>query len=549
MEYSERLTALKKAYADIILNTAKEAAARVMVSERKVVRFQRELVSTKEESLRMLLRLKQMLDSKVREADTTSFIQKKKIEELEAQLQEAEEIVRDLREELRDVQPTLEKVKNNLMHPLDKQNVEDEAAPQENIVINDQFDPCRSLYYEPNLQFESVSTHDVKDSIVNGSNESCKSCLSYDHTNNCHIHNPDFASIVIRRRAPDLCRNGCTQRIHTFERSLFGRNISLSGNADDVQNETLIRRGEDSQEVKGTKKTDTKNDVISQAEKLGELKVASADADLVKLPFCKKKRTSFGIQNGTSKEEVLAKLPICRKKRRIKRRKQLESRFSESDQVEETKASCFSCTNSSLYASDTNDPSKENSSKVCENEAQKDMMSPSAKVPTETTVMNKLSGSQNDAKKEKGLLKSGCSWDEMSDNKERFHKSYLTGQESLSMERLEVPAFRANFEAANQLSDKQDLKASDRDEKVSCQPANNRLLKYTFQRKRKDTQSSPDVDCSLEESSLKKKCEVKQNEHVKPQKSCSITESSRDSRQLAQVARQLISLSEKKWWQ
>jgi hypothetical protein len=59
------LTALKKAYAEIILNTAKEAAARIMVSEKKALRFQQELFSTKEEALRMLLRLKQMLDSKV----------------------------------------------------------------------------------------------------------------------------------------------------------------------------------------------------------------------------------------------------------------------------------------------------------------------------------------------------------------------------------------------------------------------------------------------------------------------------------------------------
>jgi len=65
LRFDQKLTALKKAYADIILNTAKEAAARIMVSERKASRFQQELVSTKDEALRMLLRLKQMFDSKV----------------------------------------------------------------------------------------------------------------------------------------------------------------------------------------------------------------------------------------------------------------------------------------------------------------------------------------------------------------------------------------------------------------------------------------------------------------------------------------------------
>ncbi|KAG4377571.1 hypothetical protein AAZX31_18G142500 [Glycine max] len=55
----------KKAYTDIILNTTKEAMARIMVSERKATCFQQELISTKEEALRKLLRLKQMFDSKM----------------------------------------------------------------------------------------------------------------------------------------------------------------------------------------------------------------------------------------------------------------------------------------------------------------------------------------------------------------------------------------------------------------------------------------------------------------------------------------------------
>lgn len=57
--------ALKTAYAEIILNTAKEAAARIVISEKKAFRYQQELFAAKEEGLRMLLRLKQMLDSKV----------------------------------------------------------------------------------------------------------------------------------------------------------------------------------------------------------------------------------------------------------------------------------------------------------------------------------------------------------------------------------------------------------------------------------------------------------------------------------------------------
>ena len=59
------MLALKKAYANIILNTGKEAAARIMASERRAVQFQQELASAKDEALRMLVRLKQMIDAKV----------------------------------------------------------------------------------------------------------------------------------------------------------------------------------------------------------------------------------------------------------------------------------------------------------------------------------------------------------------------------------------------------------------------------------------------------------------------------------------------------
>lgn len=61
----QKMAALKRAYAEIILNTAKEAAARILVSERKAVSLQQDLHNSKEEALRMLLRMKQMMESKV----------------------------------------------------------------------------------------------------------------------------------------------------------------------------------------------------------------------------------------------------------------------------------------------------------------------------------------------------------------------------------------------------------------------------------------------------------------------------------------------------
>lgn len=69
----QKLAALKKAYADIILNIAKEAAARILISERKTLRFQQDVFDAKEEALNMLLRLKKVMDSKVCCHDSAVF--------------------------------------------------------------------------------------------------------------------------------------------------------------------------------------------------------------------------------------------------------------------------------------------------------------------------------------------------------------------------------------------------------------------------------------------------------------------------------------------
>ncbi|KAG4932727.1 hypothetical protein AAZX31_17G091600 [Glycine max] len=522
MEDSEKLTALKKAYADIILNTAKEAAARIMVSERKATRFQQELVSTKEEALRMLLRLKQKFDSKVSEAELTSLNQQKKIEELEAQLQEAEEIVRDLRAELRETQAELENVTKHQMHPPVEQNTGAEIEAQEIFLQENRLDPYDgSVYTAPGLQFESVSISDNRNPVVNGSNDSSKFCGSHDHTNNCYIHNPDFASIVIRRKEPKLYRNGCTQRIHAFERSLFDGNMSVSGNLDNVQNEMVVSVHEEGKAM--TVSTNAKADTISEKEKPDELKVVKADADLVKVPV-QRKKIKFGKRNA------------------------IKSRLH-SNQVKETnKESHLSGAKDSSLVLDNDDPSRVSSSMTCENEAQKDLMSPFADVPTDTTATNEQSGPHSNTENGEVFLKACSIWNITKDDNEPLDKSDLTRQESLSAESVEVPACK-DVEASNGSLDKMDPKVSNLDEKVSNRSTGDKF-KYTFCRKRKkEAVSCDDVDCSQDNTSSKKKCGEKQDGHVEPQKSCTMTESSRDSRRLAQVARQLISLSEKKWWQ
>ncbi|XP_058762435.1 uncharacterized protein LOC131635803 [Vicia villosa] len=619
MDDSEKLTALKKAYADIILNTAKEAAARIMVSERKSTRFQQELASTKDEALRMVLRLKQMLDSKVKEAELTSLNQQKKIDELEAQLQEAEEIVRDLRDELRETQAELESVtKKHKMEPPVEQITNDEIAASGSFLLENRLEPSDAIVHsEPDLQFESVSVSDTMCPTVNGIDNGSTFCVSRDRANSFYIHNPDFASIVIRRKEPELYRNGCTQRIRALERSLFDGNVSVSGNLDNSRDETLAEAHEEGKEA--TVAANGKTNIICENEKPDELEVVKEGSDLVKdlvrkkHPRFRKRRTHLsGLHSAKLKETTkksylsaakdsphvldnndtskvssslvpenealkdpmspLAEAPtdttataeepdklqvvkagadliknlVHRKRKRFRVRRTRRSRLHSDLVKEANKKSNLTRAKDSdhVLGNNNNDHPTVNSSVAHENEAQKDLMSPFAKAPKDATTT-----SHTNTEKGEIFLKGCSSKNKIEDDKESLDKSGLTRQESLSTESIKVQSCKDVVEATAGSPDKMDSKVSKKDENVSSRFTNDKLLKYTFQRKRKKgSVSSGDVSCSPDNSNSKKICVEKQNDHTEPQKSCTMTESSRESRRLAQVARQLISLSEKKWW-
>ncbi|KAL9264658.1 hypothetical protein AKJ16_DCAP06373 [Drosera capensis] len=230
MDESEKMTALKKAYADIILNTAKEAAARVMVSVRRAQELSREMKETKEEAMRMLIRMRRIMDSKINEAEIRSQIQQKRIEELEAQLQEAEDVVGNLRADLSETQYELERMVKNQQAPIgeepylhDGASCQQEAKPQDNGHMDSGFIACHFQAEEPQI----VETLETDVSTLNISiNES--NHLDIDSRDHCHVCDPDFASIMVRNKEPDLYRNGCTQRIRASERNLLSEHFGLS---------------------------------------------------------------------------------------------------------------------------------------------------------------------------------------------------------------------------------------------------------------------------------------------------------------------------------
>ncbi|KAK6148462.1 hypothetical protein DH2020_019374 [Rehmannia glutinosa] len=424
MDAQEKLTALKKAYADIILNISKEAAARVMSSERRAARYQHELKVGKEEALRMLMRLKQMMDFKISQAKAASLNQQNKIEELEAQLQEAEDIVKDLREELGEAHDELERLKKEHLQHLNEPN---NACSRE----------METTIYSPD-KFAIAS--DVTMPNASQRNKCCKCNSELVCMCSSYIRNRDLPSIILRSKEPDLYRNGCTHRIRACERNLLDKDLCLSGETDKTSDENNITEQEESE--------DTNKVPASGAKTQSELEKKLKLSNFQSFPQKRKRATRVRKTSTPVKADTWTHL-------------------------------------------------------VCEESSGK-----------ETNLVENSGGRlmQNDEGLKEKMVPSG-------DEKSPDCK--------VDVEKVDVPS---NILESN---------SSHTTKGLHAQSVRERVFKYTFQRKRKrESLSGSKVNATLE---TEKKTGDKQNgdQNLEQSKSSLLKESSRDSRRLAQVARQV----------
>ncbi|XP_047342570.1 uncharacterized protein LOC124946058 [Impatiens glandulifera] len=247
MDANESLTALKKAYADVILNTVKEAAARILVSERKALRYQHELKATKEQGLQMLLRLKQLSASKASEAEVTSLNQQRKIKELESQLQEtedrkrkaemgscnqknkveelelqlneAEDIVNDLRQELRQLEAELRSLKKRKLQQQEECGNYIQANDQDTSNVNGICDSQSAIQF--NLPPLVSDEHTIL-SPPTGTPE-----ISFNDVKKSCVNKASVPSIVLKQNDLEPYRNRRTQRIHAFEEKLMAGQLDF----------------------------------------------------------------------------------------------------------------------------------------------------------------------------------------------------------------------------------------------------------------------------------------------------------------------------------
>lgn len=536
-DQAQKMVALKKAYANIILNTAKEAAARIMASERRAVQFQRELTSTKDEALRMLVRLKQMIDAKTAEAEMTSLNNQRKIEELEAQLNEAEDVITDLRAELKQVWLELEKTKNTQNQLLEEQ-IEKQVASVEESAKQDLTLPI------PILECEFVTPCDVKNVPLNQNILDDEYCNAMKQTEPCCIsnledycaYNSNLASLIMRGKEPELYKNGCTQRIRALEGKLLNDKLLTQ----DEQNGHFGVNG--GFVIKDSDKEVAKFSTLSSSTKKMKIKKHVERHGIQKgktfsylrscfTPCCKRH-----IDEDYKSDKVACSLPSIKsctinKSRRTKRCRpvRMKSPVHECCKPSFTLMQCSSVLN--------ND-------KCCEDEDEK-------KPVPHLTDMEPVHGSSSDKLNIRVSSKFGFMQETAEMDKESLDACILEtlagGDEmKLANQIGNMEAEVVDVSCAN--TDLEDTKACEENNESSGQADDKKLLKYTFCRKRKkESLDNPEEKTNSEKSTVKRRVDKKQNGACEPQKSSLMDESARDSRRLAQVAHQLISLSAKRW--
>lgn len=604
-ESNQKMEALKKAYADIIFNTTQEAAAKIIVAERRASQCQKEKFESKQEALNMLVQLKTIMDSKIGELEFISLYQKRKIGELEAQVSKAEVVATDLRAELKEVKEELEKMKNSRMQHLDE-GIAKESAPSSGElkaqvnkaegVANDLREELKGVKEELEKLKNSMQQHLEKglakasappfsgeasqgkqpvasESFVYYPWTSGHVPLSFSKANanwhqkhttdrcslgpgnvslkngrqdnspedNCSSGNPTLSSMTRIVKKPHLYRPGCTQRIHAIQRSPLNENLCPSPHVDNLsshkQNTTrnvslmqnnqtrlegLFEKGNNCDKVQDVKCLE----VPSSRRGSGSRKASTSpcSSQIMKSPV--------GTDNSITESS----------ERRSRNAEETDNRASEFTSMtgDLHSAADIVKTKSSQNAS--------NGDKIMVNESdlrtQENQDDRSSEVPELILNHKKFQAPQMSCTVADVLITENG-------DKMLIDQSDLTTQEKQSTKNSEIPESALNGEKKQVPLMRSDIKDAENcgiDDGTPTEDVDHKHHKFTVRRKRKRTSLRRcDELAYLEKNTLKKKQREVQSNVPEPPKSSLTVESSRDDRRLMLVARQLISLKDKKF--
>ncbi|KAF5188158.1 hypothetical protein FRX31_022254 [Thalictrum thalictroides] len=499
-EADKKMEALKKAYADIIFNTTKEATAKIMVVERRAYQCHKEMYEAKEEALNMLVRFKTMMDDKITQAEMISFNQRIKIEELEVQLQKAEHVANGLRAELKEVKEELEELKNNRVQPLDKHNVKRGAASNKD---GSQEIECSPLDSGPGPLSSSHlhQRHTTFDHCSSESeNVSMRTGLQSNSPEEQYAGNPDIPSIKRGSKGPQVFRSSCPQRIRAFRRKRIDgksappvhKDSQSSSKKNKVDNMCLMKKN---------------NSTL-----LGQLHKSN---------------------NWDKGQDLMFSRVPCRKRGIRSRRSRITLCTDQKLPVENTLSRCqtYPCVD------------KDSSMEIDEAEHN---ASVSPLTPVNTANTDTSLGPVVDVQIDAKVTKANSIENAVNGGTVLKDRSNRTTQEDHVVNTSEFPELLLNLNKV-----KVPVKNSDTKDDENCEMKNlaitqtldDKFLKYQRKRKRVSL-SSPDGSTSLEDNITKKRPNEMQRNVPEPQKSSLPLESSRDDRRLMLVARQLISLKE-----
>ncbi|CDP02177.1 unnamed protein product [Coffea canephora] len=548
MEENEKMVALKKAYAEMILNTAKEAAARVMAAQRKAKMFEHDLNRTKEEALRMLLRFKQMLEDKNAEAEVASSNQQRRIQELELQLDEAEGLILDLRAKLDKVHEQLDNAK---------------SKPVQSLRPNEMVDMSKASSWDP-----STSVHQCPSPFIG-------TALSSSQFDNGLVDNPVFAYIVLEKKEPESHRNTWTQKIHAIEKGLVDEKMSQVEDSHSLAKSiSIIQRNGGNRSLP------------SITEKLSGIENIMKEA-----PF---------LEDNATKHRPVKIQNLCRRKTIYGRTKASRCRYISNPCVKPQRMSSViaRCKSYTISGKDV-DKSERTSSKnqnitEAENGSELEEKAPLGKyrLVRRSVRKRKVKYWDDFATSYRPVRTHPCQFEECCQKDKRGAQSgeYLLevkhegeledakGKAAFatvsSTKTGGASCFDGDAESETKLihqpmlvkhtgvvpemelenensvpSEKRNAKASELTKNFLSSPDSSNPLLYTFSRKRKNGSLVNHAEsCSLRDSSMKRRSREQKDIELVADSSTLENEPTSDGRGLVKVARQLISLSGKMWW-
>ncbi|CAM0945520.1 unnamed protein product [Alopecurus aequalis] len=200
---------LRKAYAEIMLNMAKESAARVLAAERRAAVLAGGVAAAKEDGVAALVRLKAIMEARIKEVESRSLAHVRKISELQEQLHGSQNTVASLQVELQRANAELEEIRKTLAE--ERMN----ALPNCDKINSNKSKISRSKMHLQNRTVSSKNKNTTDDSsrvpIDAKENE------AVENMENPYRRGSDMPSFIARNKKPELYRNGCTQRIRALK--------------------------------------------------------------------------------------------------------------------------------------------------------------------------------------------------------------------------------------------------------------------------------------------------------------------------------------------